>query len=151
MISNTYLQKRLVKLQKKRNFCEKAWFLQWYRHLCCSPWPQEAQGAQGPQDRAPGSPRDPPRDLQISPQRPQGPPGGAPGSTRDSPEISRWSPRDPRDVQEQPRFYWNKRGNHFCINGPLVRDLEAITGAFCMSWRCASFFFRPQKMVSPNW
>ena len=46
--------------------------------------------------------------------------------------------------------FWNKFDNHFCINGPLVRDLETIIGAFCSSWRCASFFVRPQKMVFPQ-
>ena len=41
--------------------------------------------------------------------------------------------------------FWNKFYNHFCINGPLVSDLEAIIGVFCMSWRCASLFFSTSK------
>ena len=49
------------------------------------------------------------------------------------------------------RFHFgNKFDNHFCINGPLVRDLETIIGAFCMSWRCASFFFDLKKWFLLN-
>ena len=89
--------KTLSKIAKKWKCCQKHCVSIFFCSTCF-PWPREPQGAQGPPERAPGSPRDSPRDLQVQSQRPQGPPDRAPGNPRDPPRDLKMEPQRPQGL-----------------------------------------------------